>query len=261
MTHNILFKQTKIYYETYGNNESEPIVMLHPAFGDRHIYSKQIVALEETYYLIMIDMIGHGQSQPSKSNVNMGDMPDIISMILKELNFNKAHILGCSLGSLIAQGFAYHYPDQVLSVTVIGGYSIHKDNSHILKAQRKEMGKWLLYIIFSMKRFRNYVSKVSAYSEDGKAAMRLGASAFTRGSFRAMQGMDKIMVQKEEPVPYPLLLICGQHDLALAKDAGKALAKVEPKAQYIEIENAGHCANIDRPDNFNDIYRSFLVSL
>ena len=129
----------------------------------------------------------------------------------------------------------------VLSVNIVGGYSVHKDNKHIMKAQRKEMIKWMFYIVFSMKKFRDYLAKVSIYKEEERSVFRKAAEHFTRRSFRGMQGMDSIMIDSEKPMPYPLLIISGEHDLELSKDAG-------------------HCANLDNPEIFNEIYKEFITS-
>lgn len=259
--HKITYKETDIYYYTEGQRDNEAIVMLHAAFCDHQIYEEQVNDLGKDYFLIMIDMIAHGKSQLSKQNVNMGDMPDIIRMILEGLNIKSAHIVGSSLGSLIAQGFAHHYADMVKSVTVVGGYSVHKDNRHIMKAQRKEMFKWLGYILFSMQGFRRYITNVSAYTEKGKEVIMRGVSVYTRRSLRGMQGMEKIMVIKDTQVPYPLLVMSGEHDLDLAKEAGKQFGESEGNGQYICVEGAGHCVTIDQPTVFNKYFRDFVGRL
>lgn len=254
------YKGMDVYYYVTGNLEGEAIVLLHPAFGDHKIFKEQFEYFQEKYYLIAIDMIGHGNSQLDSSKANLGDMPEIIKGILLENEISKAHLVGVSLGSIIAQGVAEQCPSFVSTVTIVGGYSIHKDNKEILKAQRKEMFKWLFYIVFSMKKFRNYVANVSVYSEEGKKVFREGMDKFKRKSFIGMQGTDKFFIAKDEPVDYPLFIVCGEHDIEIAKRAGKGLEILEPKAHYIEIKDAGHCANIDNAPCFNRLLEEFIES-
>ena len=257
----ITYKETDIYYYTEGPSNQEAIVMLHAAFCDHQLYEDQVEDLGKDYFLIMIDMIGHGKSQPGKQNVNMGDMPDIIKAILDVHSIESAHIVGSSLGSLIAQGFAHYYESMVKSVTVVGGYSVHKDTRHIMKAQRKEMFKWLGYMLFSMKGLRRYIANVSSHSKKGKEVVMRGANAYTRRSFRAMQGMEKNMILKDTPVPYQLLVMCGEYDLELAKDVGEKLGEMEENGHYICVEGAGHCVSIDKPKVFNKLFRDFVNAL
>lgn len=252
------YKSQNIFYYTGGNPKGETLVFLHPAFSDYTIFIEQLRYFEEEYNLVTIDMIGHGNSQIVDSKVNMGDMPDIINNILVENNITCAHLVGVSIGSLIAQGVANKYPSISKSVTIVGGYSIHKENKDILKAQRKEMFKWLFYIIFSMKKLRNFLVKVSVSSEYGKKVLKAGADRFTRKSFMGMRGMEHIFIDKPEPVPYPLLIVSGEYDLDLVKVVGIKLERLEPTSKYIEISEAGHCANIDNPKAFNEALKAFI---
>lgn len=253
----LMFKGATIHYMTNGKPDHEAIVMLHPAFGDHHVFEGQVDKLGD-YYMIMIDMVAHGQTNANKTDVTMGDMPDIIKTVLDAEHKSKAHVMGVSLGSIVAQAFGHFYPEHTLSMTVVGGYSIHRNNDHILKAQRKEMGKWLLYILFSMKKFRAYVSDVSAYTQHGKEVMRQGAEHINRGTFMKMQGTDKFFVEKEGSPDYKILVVCGEHDLPLAMQASKEFVEFEPLARLYIAKDAGHCANLDKPEAFNEEYKIFL---
>ena len=73
-----------------------------------------------------------------------------------------------------------------------------------------------------------------------------------------MSDLNKLFAPKDEPVPYPLLVLCGEYDIQLAIDAGKKIAETEPKAKYTEIRDAGHCANVDNPKEFNHILEDFI---
>ena len=55
----------------------------------------------------------------------------------------KAHFMGVSIGSLLAQHFVYNYPDIALSLTSVGGYPIYADNQLIENAQKAEQKKWI----------------------------------------------------------------------------------------------------------------------
>ncbi|UQZ34084.1 alpha/beta hydrolase [Paenibacillus sp. PK3_47] len=255
------FQGTEVYYYTTGNPDGEAIVLLHAAYSDHHIFREQFGALGSQYFLIAIDMLGHGSTRAEKSNLDFSHMPEIIHHILSENKVAKAHLLGVSLGSLVAQAAACQYPSIVRSVCIVGGYSIHKDNKDILRKQRKEMLRSLIYIIFSMEKFKSYVVETAVHSENGKEAFREGIRHFTRQSFKAMGGMGKLFRPAVEPAEYPLLIVCGAYDLELIRTAGQRLQRLEPKSQYAEISGAGHCANIDNPAAFNQVYLEFIRSL
>jgi len=253
------FKDMNCCYYLTNTGKEETILFLHPAFADHEIFQYQFEHFGNNYNLIAVDMIGHGNSQLNKELVNMGDMPEILYAILKENRIDKTHVIGVSMGSLVAQGFADKFPERVKSVTIVGGYSVHKDNKDIMKAQRKEMSKWIFKLIFSMPKFKEYILQTSVHSEKGKELFRKGIAKFTRKSFRGMQGMNRIFIEKTVPVNYPLLIICGEFDIDLVKKAAKRLEKLEPGSKYVLVKDAGHCANADNPSVFKQLLDEFIL--
>ncbi|CAM4440692.1 alpha/beta fold hydrolase [Paenibacillus tarimensis] len=260
-TKKLTFKNASIVYTVSGNKGGETILMLHPAFTDRTIFEPQLAYFQERYQLVLVDMPGHGESQVGGTKVTLEDIPDILDRILSENNIAACHVLGVSLGSLAAQAFADRFPDRVKSVIVVGGYSVHKANAPILKAQRREGLRWLFYILFSMKKFRAYAAAMACHTAEGRARFARGAAHFNRRSFAAMSGTSRYLVPRSEPVAYPLLLVIGEHDLQLVRDAAAELQQLEPGAELVLIPDSGHCVNVDTPDVFNRLVGSFLQRL
>ncbi len=257
-TRDLVFENAQISYCVMGNKEKETIVMLHPAFADHQIFELQTDYLQDGYQIILIDMPGHGESQIKGSKVTLGDMPEILNQILNENDIVACHLLGVSMGSIVAQAFAERYPDRVKSVIIVGGYSIHKANEPILKAQRREGFKWIMYILYSMKKFRSYVTSVSCHSDLGRDMFSRGIQHFRRRSFTAMAGMNAFFTNKNTPMTYPLLIIIGEHDLKLVQDAAFELHALEKHSQLVLLTGAGHCANVDAPNEFNNVVENFL---
>ncbi len=256
-----LYKDMEVFYTESGSPEKPAIVFLHPAFADHTMFKHQTAYFDKDYHVITVDMVAHGKSQPRKHRVDMDSMPDILAGILDASGIVKAHLVGVSLGSIVAQAMASAYPERTASVTIVGGYSIHKDNKHIQQAQRKEMLRWVFMMLTSMKKFKSYVVEVSTYSDEAKATFTKAISGFTRRSFMYMRGMERFFVDMAEPVSYPLLILCGEHDTPLALEAGKRLSALEPGSCFIVIKDAGHCANIDNPDVFNPELETFIKGI
>lgn len=232
--------------------------MLHPAFAYHGFFIKQIEEFVNDFNLIILDLPGHGNSVHKGSNLNMGMVPNLINDILLHHNIKKVHVLGVSLGSLIAQGFEDLYPELVKTVTLVGGYSIHTDNKDVLKAQRKEMFKWLLYIIVSMKIFRKYIVKATVESTEGKEIVMKGIKPFRRRNFRYMQGLNHIFRETDVVKQYPLLSLVGEYDIEVSIESAIKLGN-RVNGKYVMISNAGHCANIDNSKEFNSLFLSHIL--
>ena len=248
-----------IHYFVSGAKTGETIVFVHPAFGDHRCFNKQIDCFSHDFRVITIDMLGHGLTGTGKSGGDISETYIHIDSILAQEKIENAHIVGVSLGSLIAQYFALKYPEKVLSLTVLGGYNINKEQKEVIKAQQKEMFKWLFKMIFSMDAFRRYTSSVTLIDNVEQAHFYESAKLFTRKSFTVMTGLDKLIANRFVQRNYPLLILAGEKDTELAIKAAEQWHRDDPESQMQIIENAGHCANMDNSARFNEILMAFLT--
>ncbi len=207
---------------------------------------------------ISFALMGHGLSCVKKTDKQLDETSNHILEILKIEGIDTTHLVGVSLGSLIIQHFAYYNPNKTKTLTVVGGYNIHKDNSKMLKAQNKEQLKWIFMIIFAMDKFRKYISNGLVSIDSEREIVYKSTKSFSRSSFRVMQGISKIFIPSDKFSEIPILLLCGANDIDLTKEALTAWHKTEPISKYQIIDNAGHCANMDNADDFNRVLLTFV---
>ncbi len=248
-----------IHYFVSGNKNGETIIFLHPAFGDHTCFDRQIDYFSPNYQMITIDMLGHGLTGTGKSKDKISSTTEHLIEILKLENVEKVHIVGVSLGSLLAQYFAVKYPEKVLSLTAVGGYNINKEQTEVAKSQRNEMVKWVFKVIFSMDAFRRYTAKVSAINESEQIRFYESTKHFTRKSFTVMSDTDKLIANRNIERNYPLLIVSGEKDNPLALKMAKQWHEEDPNNEMFIIKNAGHCANMDNAEPFNNILMEFLT--
>lgn len=248
-----------VHYYVTGKPENTSIVFLHPAFADHRCFNKQIDYFSGNYRVITIDLPGHGLSMVKRSKDKIDQAVYHIAEILNKEGKDKAHFVGVSMGSLIAQYFSLDYPSMVLSLTVVGGYDINTDNREVAKAQRVENLKWIWKALVSMDSFRRYVANVSVYREEEKVRYYEMSQSFTRRSFSVMSGLQKItQLRKNIKRDYPLLLVCGEYDLEMVRKTAEKWHESEPDTEFHVIRNAGHCANMDKAPEFNEIVMGFI---
>ena len=250
-----------VHYYVSGNKAGKTIVFLHPAFGDHKCFDKQIDFFAPNYRIITIDMLGHGLTGVGKSKDKISATNIHIAEILKAENQDTIHIVGVSIGSLLAQDFALKHPDKILSLTALGGYNINKEQKEVAKSQGKEMFKWLFKMIFSMDAFRRYTGSVSAINELEQIRFYESAKHFTRKSFTVMSGLDKLIANRNVQRSFPLLILSGEKDNELALKMAKQWHEEEPtSSEMVIIKNAGHCANMDNAEKFNNTVMDFITT-
>lgn len=247
-----------IHYYTSGDKSKEAIVLLHPAFADHRCFNKQLDSFSKEYHVITIDLLGHGQSKVEKAKDKMDASVDHLNEILAREGHAKAHFVGVSMGTLIAQQFAFLHPEKINSLTVVSGYNIHKEDKEVKNAQRQEMLKWLYKAVLSMDSFRRYVASVSVKDPVEQAHLYEMAQSYTRKSFTVMSGLSNIIqVRENQKRGYPLLLISGEHDIELSKKLMRQWHQEEPESYFYNFADAGHCVNMDEGPKFNELVLKF----
>lgn len=254
------YKEVPITYYTNQNKDKETLLFLHAAFSSSKAFEDQYQHFKDSYNIILIDMPGHGETGPNKKRVNFKSIEDITYQILKQENVSSVHIIGVSLGSLVAQAFAYKYPDIISSVVVIGGYSIHKDYQKVLKEQKKEQRRWMPAMLFSFNnKFKKNTVTQAAYTKEGIDKFLHSMNDFKFSTFMTMDGANSFFVDMQAPVAYPILVVYGEHENQITLEAGKTFVSKEPNAEVVYVEGAGHCVNLDQNDKFNTILNSWLI--
>ena len=104
-------------------NEKNPIVFVHGVGLTKEIWEPQVNYFKD-YTTLTYDLLGHGRTPLKKSKVSFEDFTKQLLRLIKELNFNKIHLIGFSLGALIARHFASEHSDKLNSLIIHG--SIYK---------------------------------------------------------------------------------------------------------------------------------------
>jgi pimeloyl-ACP methyl ester carboxylesterase len=249
----------EIHYNVSGRENKDLIVFLHPAFSDHRAFDLQIDYFSKDYKVITIDLIGHGLSKAYNSNDKIDASSEHIHKILELEGNDGANIVGVSMGSLIAQYFAVQYPDKVRSLIALGGYDINKENKEVEKVQRAANLGLIFRAAFSMKSFRKKTAEITCMTKKGQALFYETSSFYERKSFLVMQGLQKVIKDRKIIKPkYPTLILTGEFDIELAKKLAKEWHANLDNSEFFMIKEAGHCANMDDPLEFNRLVKEFI---
>ena len=93
------------YYKYNKINEKNPIIFIHGIGLNNEIWDDQINYFKN-YNTIVYDLIGHGKTPLNKKKLTMKDFTEQLLKLVDGLNINKFHLVGFSIGSLIARNFA-----------------------------------------------------------------------------------------------------------------------------------------------------------
>lgn len=241
-------------YDLINNNKQESIVLLHAYGGNSRCFKKQIPILSKFFNIVLIDMHGHGKSSNIDLNSNKSEALKIvveeIHKILIYLKIKKAHFMGLSLGTIVANTYALYYPNHVLSILNAGAVIKFKPVIRLLLKS--------LYI------FKGLLPHKMVYSIAGRIIMPQKSHSISREIFiREAKKMNrnnfynwaKILINFETKYNFKNLniseitYISGDDDYFFINEVEKYCK--EENINFHTLKNAGHICNIDNDTEFN----------
>lgn len=231
-------------------------MLVHGALASHTMWKYMVEDLSKSFRVITCDLRGHGESDkgdPRTYSIKL--FADDIRGLLDKLGIEKAHLVGYSMGGLVAEQFAVDYP-QRLHTLVLGGTPV----------KMPPFFDWLVSLTFRLMGFerlaklmlprvpydrKSYVIKqaIEAYSKASKS-VRIA-------DVKASQAYLKKLPEELSSISAPVLIVCGEKD-SFAN--GEELHKLIPKARVAIAERAGHALTAERPEVFSRLISDFCTT-
>ncbi|MCM1388677.1 MAG: alpha/beta hydrolase [Bacillus sp. (in: Bacteria)] len=250
-----------VYYKL-DEKCAEWLLFLHAAFVNHEMFQKQFDYFAGKYNILLPDIIGHGRSTDTKKGDSLDNMSDWIHDILKKEKIEKIHIVGVSLGAVLAQDFANRYPGSIQSLACFGGYDINNFDKTMQGKNTVAQMLMMAKALFSIKWFAQANKKISAYSTQAQNDFYDMNIRFPKKSFMYLASLNGMVnAHQTKKRDYPLLIGCGAHDIPMELQAVKSWKKSEPDCEVVIFDNAGHCVNMDVPQEFNRVMEMFWAGV
>jgi len=111
------------YYSLNKVSKKNPIVFIHGVGLNHEIWKPQVDFFKD-YTTLTYDLLGHGKTPLSKAKVNFDGFYKQLLNLIDELEFKKIHLVGFSIGALIAREFASKHSERLCTLIIHG--SVYK---------------------------------------------------------------------------------------------------------------------------------------
>jgi 3-oxoadipate enol-lactonase len=258
----------ELYFEIHG--EGPPLVLVMGIGYDATLWTlAQVPALSRMFQVVTFDNRDVGRSSLATGRYTIGDMADDVAALMDALDIRRAHLLGLSMGGMIAQEFALRHAGR-LHRLVLSGCGAAPARS-----------------VFDPIRTWNWVKAADPTGEvfAGQQLTWLFSNAFLRNTDAVQQTLS-LLTSNPHPVALeaydrqaqaylhydaldrlgdiesPTLVIVGEQDLLTPPWICREVADRIPGAQFeiITGDGSSHVVPIERPDAFNDLVTTFLAS-
>ena len=251
-------------YNTFYNlkkiNEKNPIVFIHGVGLNNEIWNSQINFFRN-YNILTYDLIGHGNTPLNKKQLRFDDFSKQLLNLINELNFNKTHLVGFSLGALIARDFASKHNDKLRSLTLHASIYKRTDEQkrvvlnrfELIKTDRPGSKKATLRRWFTedfITKNPEIYKKIYSILEQNNPKNLLKSYKL----FVYYEDDDDILKQ----IKVNTLITTGQNDVGSTVEMAKELNKQIQNSEFTEIENGKHLCNIECSEYFNKVLEKFI---
>jgi 3-oxoadipate enol-lactonase len=259
--------EIELDYERRGSGP--PLLLIMGMSGTTLHWGEPFLSeLDEHFELILYDHRGVGASSRLQGELTIAEMADDAAGVLAALELDSAHVLGISMGGMIAQELALAHPDRVRTLTI--GCSYCGGEGSALTAP--EVLQRLTEGMLSGDRERavraSWQANVSAtMADDPEAYARFQAIAAQRAV-----AVPVIMAQMQAcsdhdtharlgQLSMPTLVIHGSDDEMLAVHNGQLLASRIPGSRLEILEDVGHLFFWERPELAAELIRTHAACL
>ena len=255
-----------LYWESYG--EGEPLILIMGIGYDSTLWGlHQVPFFSEHFKTIVFDNRDAGRSSKATKPYSIADMADDLAGLMIGLDIERTHLLGLSMGGMIAQEFALRYPKKLEKLVLTGtgaanarsmfdpiaiwSYIKTQDTTGLMFAAQQFI--WLFSESFN----RNHEAVNQTLQMLASNPNPVSAEAYQR---QAEAYVKHDTLDRLNQVTAPTIVIAGEQDRLTPPWICKEVADAIPNAKYKLImgEGSSHVLPLERPDDFNQAVLSFL---
>lgn len=268
----IKVKESNIRYTVKGSGA--PILLFHGIGEFLEAWWRNIDPLSEHYLVYAMDLPGHGLSDKSAGSYSLSFVAELVSDFMKAMGIERAHLIGHSLGGILALSMAVNYPDRVGKLILVDCGGLDREVPLLYRlCTLPVLGDILVRPTVKAglrngikRRFYNpqlvteeMVDKDYEFMkmpETKRAMLDIIRSNVNLSGLRP----EIVMTDKLRLVKSPTLFIHGEQDAVIPLAHARHACNLIPDARLEAITECGHCPYIEKASEFNEMVIAFLGS-
>ena len=251
-----IFGGAKVHYKSLGTGTTA-LVFIHGWTCDLTFFREQVPAFDGEIRLVLVDLPGHGKSDPAGSAYTMDLFAKAVDAVLKDARVSKAVLAGHSMGTPVARQFYRLFPEKTVGIVAVDG---------MLRLDVKPGQADVFLARYAGPDWRaNQVKSIEGmFSAATTPALRVKILATMTSAPQevvvgALKGMFDPAVWTDDPIGVPLFALYAKSPYWTAEyEAG--VRKLAPQVRFVTIDGAGHFLQLEKPAEVNAALAAFLAS-
>lgn len=253
--------EINLYYESVG--EGDCLLLLHGLGSSTRDWEYQLPDFCKYYRVLTVDTRGHGRSGKAGIPYSITQFANDIALLLDGLRVASAHVVGLSMGGMIAFQLALNHPDRVKSLVIV-----NSGPEVVARTLKEKFGVWQRFAILRFMGMRKMgeVLAPRLFVKEEQAATREmfierwaenDKQAYT-AALRALVGWS--VLDRIHEIKVPVLVMAADEDYTPVSSK-EAYVKKMPNAELLVIKDSRHATPIEHPEVFNSAVLKFLAQV
>jgi len=245
---------TRLHVTDHGAGHA--VLFLHGMGCDGTDWQPQVDAFADRHRCITVDHRGHGRSDRAVgAGYAIAGLADDARAVLDRLDVDRAHVVGLSMGGMIAQQLALDAPDRVCTLTLLDTFCRPGPLGDGMGAMADQVEAGGLGALAGG--FRAMVFAAATQATKPELLERFDAQfagntpASLAADMRAIGALD--LHDRLGGITVPTVVICGAEDNLTPRPMAEELAAAIPGAVLEMVPDAGHFSNLENPDVVNRV--------
>jgi len=227
-----------------------PIVFIHGVGLNHKIWEPQINVFKNTF--LAYDILGHGKTPLNKENLSFDDFSNQLINLIDELNIKRIHLVGFSIGSLIARNFASKYSDRLESLILLCSIFRRTEKQQQIVKDRFELAKKSKSL--SKQALKRWFT--DEYLEKNPNTYNKISSILEQNSMENFLKIYELFVNHKddeqfEKIKTKTLIMTGEGDIGSTPEMSINLSKVINNSNVKIISKGKHLCSIECADDVN----------
>ena len=248
---------TKNTFYILNKKEKTPIIFIHGVGLNHTIWSPQINFFDNT--VITYDILGHGKTPLEKNNLSFNDFSIQLLNLIDELDIDKIHLVGFSIGSLIARDFATKYNPRLKSLTLLCSIFNRSAEQQRIVNDRFELSKKSRSLSKqALKRWftDDYINKnPNIYEKICSMLEENNMENFLKVYRLFVEHKDD---EKFENIKTKTLIMTGENDTGSTPEMSKNLSKKIANSKINIVSEGKHLCSIECADDVNNAIKEHI---
>ena len=246
------------YYLFNKKDQKTPIVFVHGVGLTHEIWQPQLDFFKE-YTTLTYDILGHGKSTLNKEIISFNDFSDQIIELIDELKIDQIHLIGFSIGSLIARNFATRFGERLKSLTLLGSIYKRSDEQQKIVNQRFEQARSELKL--SRQALKRWFT--DKYLENNPDIYEKISSILSSNNMANFLKVYELFVKHKNDenfskIKVSTLIMTGEFDIGSTVEMSRELNKIINNSRLSIIKNGKHLCSIECADEVNLEVKNFI---